>query len=118
MLQDIDSRLLQQGTEALMKIQITYCEDTQTMLGITMAHVLAGQRHPHAYECCNDLLPFTDVVLHILCLACQLIHVKVCEVALGKQTLRKCCMTVKLHHVSQQGSSGHAALQGATAYST
>lgn len=26
-----------------MKVQITYCDDTQTILGITMAHVLAGQ---------------------------------------------------------------------------
>ena len=43
MLQDIDPQLLQQGAEALMKIQITYCDDTQTILGITMAHVLAGQ---------------------------------------------------------------------------
>ena len=43
MLQDIDPRLLQQGTEALMKIQITHCDETQTILGITMAHVLAGQ---------------------------------------------------------------------------
>ena len=46
MLQDINPQLLQQGTEALMKIQITYCDDTQTVLGITMAHVLAGQTVP------------------------------------------------------------------------
>ena len=42
MLQDIDTKLLQQGAEALMKVQITHCADTQTLLGITMAHVLAG----------------------------------------------------------------------------
>ena len=46
MLQDIDPGLLQQGTEALMKVQITHCGDDQTLLGITMAHVLAGQHHP------------------------------------------------------------------------
>ena len=40
--QDIDTHLLLQGEEALMKVQITHCDDSQTMLGITMAHVLAG----------------------------------------------------------------------------
>lgn len=46
MLQDIDPGLLQQGAEALMKVQITHCGEDQTLLGVTMAHVLAGQRHP------------------------------------------------------------------------
>ncbi|KAL3158418.1 hypothetical protein ABBQ38_010653 [Trebouxia sp. C0009 RCD-2024] len=39
--QDINPRLLQQGAEALMKIQITHCGEDQTLLGVTMAHVLA-----------------------------------------------------------------------------
>ena len=41
-LQDIDPKLLLQGTESLMKVQITHYDESQTMLGITMAHVLAG----------------------------------------------------------------------------
>ncbi len=41
-MQDIDPQMLQQGDEALMKIQITHCDESQTLLGITMAHVLAG----------------------------------------------------------------------------
>lgn len=39
--QDIDPRGLLHGTEALMKIQVTYCDEAQTLLGISMAHVLA-----------------------------------------------------------------------------
>ena len=30
------------GQQALLKVQVTHCGDDQTMLGITIAHVLSG----------------------------------------------------------------------------
>ena len=53
--QDIDPRRLLHGHEALMKVQITYCNDKQTMLGITMAHLLAGKQ-PHICLDCYQWL--------------------------------------------------------------
>lgn len=32
------------GEEALLKVQVTHCGEGQTLLGITMAHVLSGIR--------------------------------------------------------------------------
>jgi len=62
-IQDIDPRGLLHGSEALMKIQITYCDEAQTLLGISMAHVLAGT----LCKCCQ---PLSSALLRPCCLLC------------------------------------------------
>ena len=39
-----------------MKIQITYCDESQTLLGITMAHVLAGMQMQHCRFVLRELI--------------------------------------------------------------
>ena len=40
------------GNAPLLKVQVTYCGDYQTLLGITVARVLTG-----VYACMQDALP-------------------------------------------------------------
>lgn len=46
--QDIDPKRLLQGNDALFNVQVTYCGNNQTALGITMAHVMSGSYHSFA----------------------------------------------------------------------
>lgn len=64
LIQDIDPRGLLHGSEALMKVQITYCDEAQTLLGISLAHVLAGMLR----ICCQPLSSSRLGHYYLLCI--------------------------------------------------